>query len=147
MSLKFAQGIYKLKNPDKYVGLGKPRYRSSWEIAVMRMCDENPAIQSWASESIKIPYRDPLTGKHTVYVPDFFVVYVDKNQKKHAEVWEVKPKSQSVLEAVGKSKYNQAHYVKNMAKWQVAQQWCKRQGLAFRVISEDDIFHMGGKKR
>jgi hypothetical protein len=147
MSLKYAQGHFNLKNPEKYVGLGTPRYRSSWEFAVMKMCDENPGIQQWASESIKIPYRDPLTGKHTVYVPDFFVVYTDNKQQKHAEVWEIKPQNQSVLESVGKNKYNQAHYIKNMAKWQVARQWCKKNSLAFRVISEADIFHMGGKRR
>ena len=147
MSLKFAQGTYNLKNPEKYIGLGTPRYRSSWEFAVMKMCDENPGIQQWASESIKIPYRDPLTGKNTVYVPDFLVVYVDKKQGKHAELWEVKPRSQTVLEAVGKNAYNQAHYIKNMAKWQVARQWSKKHGLTFRVINESDIFHVGGKRR
>jgi hypothetical protein len=147
MTMKFSQGSYKLKNPEKYIGLGTPRYRSSWEISVMRMCDENPAIQQWASESIKIPYRDPLTGKQTVYVPDFLVVYVDKNQKKHAELWEVKPKNQAVLESVGKDKYRQANYIKNMAKWEVATQFCKKAGLKFRVITEEELFHMGGKKR
>lgn len=145
--MKFAQGAFKLKNPEKYVGNGTPRYRSSWEFAVMKMCDENPGIQQWASESIKIPYRDPLTGKHTVYVPDFLVVYTDKHQHKHAELWEIKPRSQAVLEAVGKSKHNQAHYVKNMAKWEVARAWSKKHGMTFRVLTEQDIFHMGGKKR
>ena len=147
MSLKFAQGVFNIKNPEKYIGVGLPRYRSSWEFAVMKMLDENPGIQQWASESIKIPYRDPLTGKHTVYVPDFLVVYVDRDQKKHAELWEIKPKSQAVLESVGKNKYTQAHYVKNMAKWQVARQWAAKQGLAFRIITEHDLFHMGGKRR
>jgi hypothetical protein len=146
MSLKFAQGFYRLKNPEKYIGLGQPRYRSSWEIAVMRMCDENPSIHQWASESIKIPYRDPLTGKQTVYVPDFLVIYMDKKHKQHAELWEVKPKNQTLIESVGKDKYRQAHYVKNMAKWQVAQQFCKKAGLTFRVLTEDDIFWQGKSK-
>ena len=44
----------------------------------MKFCDENPAIGAWASEAIKIPYRSPLTGKPTVYVPDFFIQYKDK---------------------------------------------------------------------
>jgi TnsA endonuclease N terminal len=147
MSLKFAKSHYKLKNPEKYIGLGVPLYRSSWELVVMKMCDENPAIQQWASESIKIPYRDPLTGKQTVYVPDFFVVYIDRNQKKHAELWEIKPRNQAVIEAVGKDKYRQAHYIKNMAKWEVARQFCKQAGLVFRVVTEEDLFHLGGKKR
>lgn len=142
-----ARGKYKVKNPEKYVGIGDPTYRSSWEMTFMMFCDNNPAVQQWASESVKIPYRDPLTGKNTVYVPDFLVVYVDKNLKKHAELIEIKPKNQAMIEAVGKNKMNQAQYVKNMAKWQAAQSWCKRFGLKFRVVSEEDIFHTGSKKR
>lgn len=147
MSLNWARGQFRPKNPDKYVGLGNPTYRSSWELAVMNMCDSNPAIQQWASESIKIPYRDPLTGKATVYVPDFFVVYVDRNQKKHAEIWEIKPEKQALRENVGKNVYDQASYIKNMAKWQVAGQWAKKAGIKFRIITESDIFHMGGKRK
>jgi len=143
MSLKFAQGVYKVKNPEKYIGLGSPRYRSSWELHVMKMCDENPAIHNWASESVKIPYRDPLTGKHTVYVPDFLVVFVDNKNKKRAELWEVKPANQTLLERVGKNKYNQAQYVRNVVKWTAARNWCKQNGLLFRIITENDLYHTG----
>jgi hypothetical protein len=58
-------------------------------------------------------------------------------------LWEVKPASQAVLEKVGRSKTNQAAYVKNMAKWEAARAWCKQQGVFFRVVSENDIFHNG----
>lgn len=142
-----ARGRYKLRNPEKYLGLGDPIYRSSWEMTFMMFCDNNPSVQQWASESIKIPYRDPLTGKNTVYVPDFLVVYLDKDMNKHAEVIEIKPKSQAVLENVGKNKLNQAQYVRNMAKWQAAQVYCKRMGLRFRVINETDIFHNGKRSK
>lgn len=146
MSLKFSQGSYKLKNPDKYIGAGTPRFRSGWEFAVMRMCDENPAIHQWASESIKIPYRDPLTGRHTVYVPDFFVVFEDKKKKKRAELWEVKPAKQALLEKVGKNPYDQAQFVRNQVKWQMAQNWCKQKGIVFRIITEDQLFANGKNK-
>ena len=122
-----------------------PIYRSSWEIAVMRMCDNNPAIQQWASEPVRIPYRDPLTGKQTVYVPDFLVMFEDKQEKKHVELWEIKPANQQILEKVGKNPYNQAQFVKNQAKWQVATQWAKSRGMKFRVLNENDIFHTGKK--
>ena len=144
---KYAQGKFQLLNPQKYVGNKTPTYRSSWEFTFMTFCDNNPSVLQWASEAVHINYRNPLTGKNTVYVPDFLVVYVDKDQKKHAELWEIKPRNQTVLEAVGKNKYNQAHYIKNMAKWQVARQWAAKHGLLFRVINEEDIFHMGGKRR
>ena len=144
---KFAQGRFEMKNPSKYVGKKTPLARSSWEFVFMRMLDEHPGVQNWASESIQIPYRDPLTGRHTIYVPDFFVVYVDKNGAKHAEVVEVKPASQTFKENVGKSAYNQEQYVKNMAKWEAAQAWCKQQGITFRIVNEGDIFHQGGKRK
>jgi hypothetical protein len=146
MSLKFAQGIYTPKNPEKYVGNKFPYCRSSWETTFCMFCDNNPAIDQWASEPVKIPYRDPLTGKQTVYVPDFLIKYVDKNQKLHVEMIEIKPQNQMILEKVGKNPYNQAQYVKNMAKWEAAAAWCRNQGIKFRVINEKDIFSSGSKK-
>jgi len=145
--VKFAQGRFDMKNPTKYVGKKTPLARSSWEFVFMRMLDEHPGVENWASESIQIPYRCPLTGKYTVYVPDFFIVYNDKTGKKHAEVVEVKPSNHTLRENVGKSRYNQEQYVKNLAKWEAAAAWCKQQGIKFRVINEDDIFHQGSKRR
>lgn len=142
-----ARGKFSPKNPEKYMGLGDPTYRSSWELTFMMFCDNNPSVQQWASESVKIPYRDPLTGKNTIYVPDFLILYVDKNARKHAELIEIKPNNQATLEAVGKNKLNQAQYIRNMAKWEAATAWCKKYGVQFRVISERDIFHNGNKKR
>ena len=144
---KFAQGRFEVKNPSKYVGKKTPMARSSWEFVFMKMLDEHPGVQSWASESIQIPYKDPLSGKHTIYVPDFFVVYVDKNGSKHAEVVEVKPSNHTFIEQVGKSQYNQQQYVKNMAKWEAANAWCKQQGVKFRIVNEGDIFHQGTKRK
>jgi TnsA endonuclease N terminal len=144
---KFAQGKFEMKNPDKYVGKRTPMARSSWEFVFMRMLDEHQGVINWASESIQIPYRDPLSGRSTIYVPDFFIVYMDKNKNKHAEVVEVKPSSQTIREKVGKSLYNQEQYIKNLAKWEAATAWCKQQGVKFRVVNEDDIFHQGKKRR
>ncbi len=90
---RFAQGKYALKNPQKYVGGKSPTYRSSWEFAFMRFCDINENVTKWASEAISIPYRNPLSGKMTIYVPDFFIVYQDKTGKQQVELVEVKPKN------------------------------------------------------
>ena len=144
---KFAQGRFEMKNPAKYVGTKRPLARSSWEFVFMRMLDELPGVETWASESIKIPYRDPLTGKYSIYVPDFFVVYLEKGGKKRAEVIEVKPKNQTMRESVGKSRFNQEQYIKNMAKWEAAGAWCKQKRVRFRIVNEEDIFHTGNKRR
>lgn len=143
MANKFAKGKFTMSNPSKYVGTKQPTYRSSWEWSFMRFCDTNPSIQKWASEAISIPYRDPLTGRQTIYVPDFFIQYVDKSQKMHVELIEIKPASQTILERVGKNKYNQAQFVKNQAKWAAANIWCKQQGIKFRIVNENDLFYNG----
>jgi hypothetical protein len=137
---KWANGLYEMKNPDKYVGKKKPRYRSSWEWAFMRFCDNNPGITSWASESIQIPYRNPLTGRNTIYVPDFFIIYHNKKKQRVAELIEVKPNNQAKTESIGKNKQNQAAYIVNRAKWEAANKWAKHKGIRFRVITESDMF-------
>ena len=129
-----------MKHPEKYVGNHVPMYRSSWEWSFMNFCDNNKSVHKWASEAVQIPSRDPLTGRQTVYVPDFFIQYVDKQNRVITELIEIKPASQTILERVGKNKYNQAQYVKNQAKWTAANAWCKQQGLKFRVLNENDIF-------
>jgi hypothetical protein len=140
MSSKFARGKFTMRHPEKYVGTKTPTYRSSWEFTFMNFCDTNASVQKWASEAIQIPYKDPLTNKNTVYVPDFFIQYVDKKGSILTELVEIKPSTQTILERVGKNKYNQAQYVKNQAKWAAATIWCKQQGIKFRILNENDIF-------
>ena len=110
----------------------------------MRFCDTNDNIIQWASEAITIPYRHPLTGRQTVYVPDFFIQYRTKDNQTRAEVIEIKPKKQSVLESRASAR-DRAVIAVNYAKWDAATKWCRRQGLQFRVITEDDIFRNGKK--
>ena len=143
---RFAKGKFIPKNKEKYVGTKMPTYRSSWEQAFMRLCDEHPNVYQWASESIKIPYRHPLSGKYTVYVPDFFIIYMDKNGKKHAEMVEVKPKAQMSMEAAGKSMGKKKQVVINYAKWEAATAYAKQRKIRSRGVSEEDLFHNGSRK-
>ena len=141
---KFAQGPFTIKNLQKYVGKGTPRYRSGWEHAFMRFCDTNDNVLQWASESLVIPYRHPLTGKMTNYIPDFLITYKTRGNTVIAEVIEIKPKKQSVIESKMSSR-DRAVVAINYAKWDAATKWCKRNGLRFRVITEQDMFHNGNK--
>jgi hypothetical protein len=141
----FSRGKFIVKNPQKYVGKGLPTWRSSWELAFMNFCDNNDNILQWASEPIRIPYQHPLTGKMTTYVPDFIVTYRGPNNTTHAELIEIKPKKQSLIEDKMNSK-DRTIVAINHFKWEAAQRWCKANGLKFRVITEDDIFRQGGKK-
>lgn len=141
---KFAQGVFRPINAEKYVGKGTPRYRSGWELAFMQFCDNNNHVLQWASESIVIPYRHPFTGRMTNYIPDFLVIYADKNGRQRAELVEIKPKKQSIIESKASNR-DRAVVAVNYAKWDSATKWCRRQGLTFRVITEDDIFRNGRK--
>ena len=116
----WAQGSYDVINRAKYVGKGTPRYRSGWELSFMRFCDTNDHILQWASESIAIPYKHPLTGKMTQYIPDFLITYRSKMSSRDRAVVAI-----------------------NYAKWHSATLWAKRNGMTFRVITEDDMFANG----
>lgn len=141
----YAQGVYTVENVSKYVGVKPPYYRSSWELAFMRMCDSHPNILKWASENIKIPYQHPLTGKYANYVPDFMIQYMDKDGKEHVELIEIKPSNQTTMENA-KHARDKAATVVNAAKWTAAQEWCSRKGIKFKVINEDQIFRTNKKR-
>lgn len=139
MANNFQQGYYVIINPEKYVGKGTPKYRSGWELTFMRFCDNHPSVVSWASECVRIPYRNPFTGKDTFYVPDFLVTYQTAGGNR-AELIEIKPKAQAVME-LARSQAEKAAVALNMCKWAAAKIWCKRMGATFRILTEEDIFN------
>ena len=136
---RFAKGKYAVINTFKYVGTKDPTFRSSWELAFMRMCDNHPNITKWASENVKIPYMNPMSGKYSNYVPDFMIQYIDKDGKEHVEVIEIKPSNQTTMENA-RTQGQQIQTAINAAKWTAAQEWCQRKGIRFKVINEDQIF-------
>ena len=136
---KYASGKYQVKNPEKYMGKRLPSYRSSWEFTFMSFCDNNPAVLNWVSEGVKIPYFNPVSGKQTIYVPDFLVVYVDANQRQHTELVEIKPSKEATMESA-KSYRDKLMVAMNMAKWAAADSWARANNMRFRVVTEFDIF-------
>jgi len=142
---KWAQGFYTPKNPQKYIGKHSPKYRSGWELTFMTFCDTHNNVLYWASEALRIPYKHPLTGKPTIYVPDFFVVYENKFGKKVAEVVEIKPQKQSIIESKAATAKDRMIVAINHAKWAAAMGYCKSQGYTFRVITEKDLFRNGNQ--
>ena len=139
---RWAQGNYVIINREKYAGNGTPRYRSGWELSFMKFCDTNDHVLQWASESIAIPYRHPITGKMTQYIPDFLITYRTRDNTVRAELIEIKPKSQSVIESKMNSR-DRAVVAINYSKWDAATKWARKNGLSFRVITENDMFANG----
>ena len=147
MSLKYSQGIFTPKNSEKYIGKGSIRYRSSWELKFMNFLDEHPSVKQWASESISIQYVNPVVNKTKSYVPDFFIIYEDVNGNRKGELVEIKPHKETTLEAAGRSQKNQIQAVVNQAKWKAAKEFCDRNGIGFRVVTEHDMFSNTKKKK
>lgn len=137
---KYQQGQYNPVNPKKYVGEYPIYFRSSWERKVAEMFDHNPNIISWASEPIRIPYKNPFTDKYTVYVPDFIVTYVDAKGNHITEIIEVKPAKETFHE-MAKSQKSKAAFALNTFKWAAAQEFAAKNGLSFRIMTESNIFN------
>lgn len=143
--MKYYQGKYKPKFPNKYKG--DPTnivYRSSWELQCMAYFDRNPDIVWWASEEMCIPYVSPIDGRRHRYFPDFIV----KTTNGETIMFEVKPANQS-RPPVKKSRVTKKYIneVKtwgiNQAKWEAAEEYCKDKKWKFQVLTEEQLF---GKK-
>jgi hypothetical protein len=137
-----SKGIFLPKNPSKVIGKGAIKYRSSWEQVFMNFCDNNPNVVNWGSEVLRIPYRNPITKKNTIYIPDFIVSYVDRNGRQHTEVIEIKPLKEAVMERA-RSPRDKIMLAINMAKWQAAQAFCANNNLVFRLVTEQQLFTTG----
>lgn len=140
---KFRQGMFKPKNATKYVGRGTPVYRSGWELKFFRWCDDNPKVVEWASESIIIPYVNPMDGKAHRYFTDGVIALNDNGIIKKFVV-EIKPSTQVQKPVTGKKKhstmvYESARYVQNQAKWTAAKKWCEQRNYSFLILTEKEL--------
>jgi hypothetical protein len=138
-------GIYKPRNPQKYIGdHTNIIYRSSWEAKLMDWLDRNPEIISWGSEELVIPYKSPVDGRWHRYFPDFIVKLRTKDGKMKTMIIEVKPKKQTKPPEPRKRITKQ--YISevttwgvNDAKWKAAREYCLDRGWEFTLITEDHL--------
>tara|TARA_X000000368_G_C22953298_1_gene677598 strand:- start:699 stop:1145 length:447 start_codon:yes stop_codon:yes gene_type:complete len=144
----YAKEIYKgkfiPKNPTKYLGdFNSIIYRSSYELKFMNWCDRSNSIVGWVSEEIAIPYRNPLDNKVHRYMVDFYIeVQEEKSIKKY--LIEVKPERFTKAPPPGKRKTKRylqeiAQYGVNEAKWKSAKDFCKAQGMEFKIVTEKEL--------
>jgi len=104
--------------------------------------DLTESIIKWSSESIQINYYDPVQGKVRRYYPDFFFEVRDGKRF----IIEVKPKRDMVL--AKKGKINKAQkmmreqvYLTNQAKFRAAEDYCKKAGFEFKILTEKELFN------
>lgn len=110
----------------------------------MKWVDANPSILSWGSESVIIPYQNPLTGRVSRYFTDFNITMKDKSGDIKKFIIEIKPFSQT-LPPNQKQKnqktlrYQQAEYIKNQAKWTAARSFCESKNSMFVILTEKHL--------
>jgi hypothetical protein len=151
------KGIFTPRNPKKYLGnnINNIIARSSWEWSVMMRFDQGPDVLHWMNESLPtnhvhngisgIPYQNPLRpGSWTIYVPDFWVQYIDRHGKQHVEVIEVKPLDEVPVALSGftgkVSSVKQAKQIVNAAKFAAGMKYCVERGWQFKFVTENQLF-------
>jgi hypothetical protein len=142
---RFQQGLFRPHNPSKYVG--DPTnivYRSSWELKFMRWADSNPAVISWASEEIAVPYHDRASNKLRRYFPDFLIKIKTKDGKVETWLVEIKPSKETMPPVRGSKK--ERTYIKevktfatNYSKWESAKRFCDKNNMKFKILTEKEL--------
>ena len=130
-------GRYKVKNPDKYRGdHTNVVYRSLWEKHAFKWCDENSGVIEWSSEETIIPYLYEVDKKYHRYFVDLMI------KTKDGKTWliEIKPDKETKIptgQRRTKRYINESlTYVKNMNKWEAAQEYAKDRGWHFAIWTE-----------
>ena len=140
---RFKQGKFNPQTPGKYRGTYPILYRSSYELKFMRWCDSNPYVITWGSESVVIPYSNPLTGRISRYFVDNNITVKDKNGNIKKFLIEIKPEVQLMPPKQSRNTKallrRQAEYVKNRAKWQAALEYANKKGYIFQIITEKHL--------
>lgn len=121
----------------------------------MRMFDENPKVLSWSSEETIVGYISPIDGKPHRYFPDFRVRVMSSDGSQVDYLIEIKPKSQTIEPKMPKNPRSKRRYLRelqtwavNNAKWESAEEWCRRNNHVFKVFTEETIgFKYHSKKR
>jgi len=136
-------GRYSIKNPSKYSGdSSNIVYRSLWEKAVFQWCDKNPKVKKWSSEEVIVPYFYEVDKKYHRYFVDMKITYDDNK----TVLVEIKPERETVP-PTGERKTRRyitegLTYIKNMNKWQAANEYAKDRGWEFQVWTEKTLQEM-----
>jgi len=150
------KGYYQILNKEKYYPTGKvPIYKSGWELQVFHALDVNPNVLYWGYEPLEIYYFSPRYLKYTVYYPDILCHIRMDSGVEQKLLLEIKPNKFVVMPKVPTKpkentpqkwdKYRKAtinynnnlkDYMVNMAKWEAAQQWCLKNNVMWRILSE-----------
>jgi hypothetical protein len=138
------QGSYKPRYPDKYKG--NPNsivFRSGLELKFFRFFDHNKAVLLWNSEEVIVPYVSDIDGKLHRYFVDIWAKMNGKNGVQEYII-EIKPFAftQAPPQQNRKTQTYQRkvmEYIKNLNKWKAADEYAKKQGQKFIILTEKDL--------
>ena len=142
---KYHQGLYKVKNPEKYVG--DPTnvvFRSSWETKFMLWCDTNSNVIKWQSEETVVPYRCATDNRWHRYFLDFRIQVKNREGLLKTYLVEIKPECQTMPPKYpGKQtkRYltESLTFMKNQSKWEAAKQYALDRGWEFIILTEHHL--------
>jgi len=150
---KYKQGLYKLINSDKYIGdPNNIKFRSSWEYAFCSYLDNNEKVIKWACEQPIITYQD-LRGKiHRYYIDFFYQIKTNDDNLMKTIIVEIKPKIElyppikpknETLKALENYEYAVRTHITNKLKWSAAEEYAKKRGIEFVIITEEHLQKAG----
>lgn len=141
---RFIQGIFRPKNPDKFIGK-VAIFRSSYERKFFLWADSNPNVLEWGSENIIVTYKSPIDERYHRYYVDNYVVIKEGTQIKKYLI-EIKPHKQTLPPKESKKKkketviYEKTQWLVNQAKWEAAKKFAESKGAQFLLLTEKDLF-------
>lgn len=135
-------GRYKVVNTSKYKGdFTNVVYRSLWEKKVFQWCDNNPDVKEWSSEEVVVPYYYDVDKKYHRYFVDLKIVMKEKTI-----LVEIKP-AKETEPPTGEKRTKRyisegLTYIKNMNKWEAANNYAKDRGWEFQIWTEKTLEEM-----
>lgn len=119
-------------------------YRSSYEKEFIYWLEHSRLVVHWGSECVGIPYENLADGTHHTYYPDYIIEMInskDPDGKNIIVLVEVKPYKQTRRPDMNlpMNSYPWKEYIRNRSKWKAAQEFCDRNNIQFRIITEKTI--------
>ncbi len=163
----YNSGLYIPQNKNKVLKLnekGGLYYRSSWEKKIMIYLDMKDEIVMWSAEGVEIPYasdeydRNAQMVKTVIrrYYPDFYYKIKASDGSIKEVIAEVKPMKEvkdvemfnegrwAIPTNLNSKKLKNLEYQfkmaqKNSSKWKAMEEFSKKKGMKFIIITEDFI--------
>lgn len=147
----YRQGYFRPINPQKYIGdPGKIIFRSTWEKKFATYCDLNEKVIAWSSETVQVPYLNPVENAIKSYNLDFYLKVRQADGTEKQFIAEVKPAKKLLKPVLPTTRLTEkrvnAHilqmkeYAVNMYKFQAAKKWAQDRGWEFIIVTESFLF-------